>query len=1206
MALAIQLFGTPRFSQDDGSLNLGRRKSVALLAYVAVTHQPQSRDVLATLLWPESEQVTARMNLRRDLSWLRQRLSDEVLLIERSQIAFNEAANVQLDVLQFEAGLAFVQSHAHSSDDSCAQCAHVLMETVELYQGEFLSGFSLPDSTDFEEWLFFQREKWRRETAVALQKLVEWCSAQKMFERGVDYGRRWLALDPWHEPAHRALMKLYAWSGHQSAALRQYEECVRLLETELGIEPEAETTELYEAIRTKHFEKSADNAEVPTASARQTTIDESHSLPLFLQDEGTPRPAPVFVARERELSDLEAALDSARAGQGQILFIIGGAGRGKTVLVQGFARRAQDVQADLIVITGHCDAMTGVGDPYLPFREALTMLTGDVEARWAGGLMSQSQARRLWELMPLTLPALVTHAPDLIGNFVPTTALHTRATAAAAPQAAWWPQLMNLVTAEHKTGLEQQRIFSQYTALLKAIAAQRPLLFIIEDLHWVDTASSGLLFHLSREIGDSPILIVGTYRPEEVTSLHDVKHPLANLVSELKRQHGDIWLDLDDPTAVEGRQFVEAYLDTQSNKLDATFREALFHHTGGYALFTAELLRDMIERGDLVRDEEGCWITADTIDWQTLPVKVEGVIEKRIQRLDKEWQDVLTLASVEGEIFTAEVVARIQGLDEIKLVRQLSSELDKQHRLVTAQTLERLGQQRLSRYRFRHNLFQHYLYYSLDEMERGYLHEAVGNVLESLYGERTEEIAVQLAWHFQEAGLVAKASHYLQTAGNVAARVYAHNEAIAAYRQALALIKKYKVEDENLIHLYSRLGRTLELNSQFNEALALYEEMADVARQQGNRPMELAALMPQMTLYVTPTAVHDSTKGIALGQAALTLVRELGDQAAEVKTLWNLSLGGMWGGRTSEGITYGEEAVTLARQLNLIEPLAQALNDLGLLHLAVLNLERAKQVLYEAGNLWRELDNLPMLLDSMSMTSNAHIFAGEYQQAMALSDEAFQISASTNNLWGQSFSRLLVCWAYWESGWPDQALAMANETVRLGKLAGFLASEVLGGGNLAAIYGNLGALEQGKEVARQAVLAAETHFPYFRCHPLGILAHLHLLSGNLAEATAVVEEGRNDPYAAAHPAWVIRLYMAEVKLAFQQGDFERTITLADHWLTQLRQNKMQGYILPFLHLWSEAHLSLGHMETARDVPIWKRACAAESAGKGGHAHTAHR
>jgi two-component SAPR family response regulator len=133
--LQMQLFGAPRFSQADKVFKIGRRKSLALLAYTAVTGQPHARDVLATLFWPESDQATARMNLRRDLSWLRQKLPDDVLLIERSQVAFNAASAVQVDVHQFAAKLAAIQAHTHTADDLCAYCAHVLMEGVELYRG---------------------------------------------------------------------------------------------------------------------------------------------------------------------------------------------------------------------------------------------------------------------------------------------------------------------------------------------------------------------------------------------------------------------------------------------------------------------------------------------------------------------------------------------------------------------------------------------------------------------------------------------------------------------------------------------------------------------------------------------------------------------------------------------------------------------------------------------------------------------------------------------------------------------------------------------------------------------------------------------------------------------------------------------------------------------------------------------------------------
>jgi tetratricopeptide (TPR) repeat protein len=246
-----------------------------------------------------------------------------------------------------------------------------------------------------------------------------------------------------------------------------------------------------------------------------------------------------------------------------------------------------------------------------------------------------------------------------------------------------------------------------------------------------------------------------------------------------------------------------------------------------------------------------------------------------------------------------------------------------------------------------------------------------------------------------------------------------------------------------------------------------------------------------------------------------------------------------------------------------------------------MQLEQAKLALYEAGRLWRELDYLPMLTDNMSMACMVHVAAGEYDQAIALSDEAFRISASSNNLWGQSYSRMMICWAYWELGQPERALKMANESVQLGKLAGFVASQVLAGGHQAVIYGNLGAIEQGLDMAQQAVTVAETQFPHFRCHPLGILAQLHLLAGNLAEAETIVDEGRKDPYVEAHPTWNMRIHIAEAELALKLGNYEQAIAVTDHWLPRLRKNDIRAYLPTFLYLRSQAFLATDQTEAAR-------------------------
>lgn len=252
--LQIHLFGAPRLEQNGESVVVHRRKVMALLAYMAVTDQPHSRDALATLLWPEYDQSSARTNLRRDLSRLKSLVGDEVLLIDRAQVSVNPEAGLWLDVAEFQRRVATAQQHGHAPQQLCANCLAALTEAVALYGEDFMAGFTLPDSPDFDEWQFFQSEGLRQSLAEALQQLIGWHVGQQEFEQGIEYGRHWLALDPLHEPAQRQLMRLYAWADQQAAALRQYQECVRLLEEELGVEPEAETVALYNAIRTRQLE----------------------------------------------------------------------------------------------------------------------------------------------------------------------------------------------------------------------------------------------------------------------------------------------------------------------------------------------------------------------------------------------------------------------------------------------------------------------------------------------------------------------------------------------------------------------------------------------------------------------------------------------------------------------------------------------------------------------------------------------------------------------------------------------------------------------------------------------------------------------------------------------------------------------------------------------------------------------------------------
>jgi len=580
-------------------------------------------------------------------------------------------------------------------------------------------------------------------------------------------------------------MLLLACSGQRSAALAQYHTCCRVLAQELDVEPAAETVALYRQIHAARPEFWSPIREPPTASR----------LSAFLEREAEAAglSGPVFVEREPELKRLNGYLKSALSGRGQVVFVTGEAGTGKTALVQEFARRAQGRHEALVVAGGNCNAYTGVGDPYLPFREILAALTGDVESRWAASAIGTDQAHPLWGLIPYSGRLLVEKGPDLIGTLIDGPLLAARAASAVPGGARWLDQLKALVAEEEpgrgKASLGQMDLFEQYAAVLASLARERPLLLVVDDLQWADAGSVGLLFQLGRQLAGSRILIVGLYRPADVAlGRGGEQHPLEAVVYELQRYYGQIEVRLGQST---DRRFVESFLDSEPNRLGARFRQALYGQTRGHPLFTVEMLRGMQERGDLVQDEDGCWVEGPAVDWASLPARVEAAIGERVNRLPRTLQETLKVAGVEGEEFTAEVVAQVRGLAELEMVGQLSSRLDRRHRLVREQGSQQTvpGGQRISRYRFRHILFQKYVYNTLDEAERAYLHKAVGDALEQLYEGETQGVAVQLARHYHEAAHELKAVGYLQQAGERAVRGYAYQEAVLLFDQAVALLQ---------------------------------------------------------------------------------------------------------------------------------------------------------------------------------------------------------------------------------------------------------------------------------------------------------------------------------------------------------------------------------------------------------------------------------
>jgi predicted ATPase/DNA-binding SARP family transcriptional activator len=310
--LSLFLLGPPRIEREGEPVGVGTRKAIALVAYLALAERRHSREGLATLLWPKSDQSHARAALRQALSVLKKALGGEWIKVERDSLALKRGGEFWMDVDHFHDLLAACQGHGHPAHHVCPTCFDNLTKAVALYRDDLLAGFTLRDCPDFDEWRFFESERLREMLNDALEKLVRYHAARQEYIQAIACAQRWLALDELNETAHQCLIQLYAQDGRRPAALRQYQECERILQREIGLPPQKETAQLYWAVRRK---QALWPMVLPTSlSARP------HNLVL--------QPTPFF-GREDELAYMEQMLDDSDC---RLVTLTGPAGAGKTRL----------------------------------------------------------------------------------------------------------------------------------------------------------------------------------------------------------------------------------------------------------------------------------------------------------------------------------------------------------------------------------------------------------------------------------------------------------------------------------------------------------------------------------------------------------------------------------------------------------------------------------------------------------------------------------------------------------------------------------------------------------------------------------------------------------------------------------------------------------------------------------------------------------
>lgn len=318
--LTISLLGTVQVLRD-GQPVTGQAyaKVLGLLAYLAVeADRPHARASLALLLWPEQPDEKARHSLRQALSTLRRMLDDHVasepiLLITRESVQFRKGGDRLLDVRQLMTLFEACDRHEHPRMETCPACAQRLDVALALYRGDFLQGFAVDDSTEFEDWTTIWRERIRQRVIDASFTAAAWHEGRGALDGAQIAWSRLLELDPWNERAHRGLMEVLWKRGKRGDAIAQYERCRFVLDEELGVEPEQETVALLQRITTQ-------DSPPLESSSTDTRIYQARRLPS---------PPGRLVGRGRELEEIADVLAHREC---RLLTLTGPGGSGKTRL----------------------------------------------------------------------------------------------------------------------------------------------------------------------------------------------------------------------------------------------------------------------------------------------------------------------------------------------------------------------------------------------------------------------------------------------------------------------------------------------------------------------------------------------------------------------------------------------------------------------------------------------------------------------------------------------------------------------------------------------------------------------------------------------------------------------------------------------------------------------------------------------------------
>jgi class 3 adenylate cyclase len=588
-----------------------------------------------------------------------------------------------------------------------------------------------------------------------------------------------------------------------------------------------------------------------------------------------------FVGREGELGQVRAAITSARGGEQAASFLAGEPGIGKTRLTAAVCQEAH--AAGCYVLYGRCEEDLGL--PMQPFVEALEHLVEHAPPE----LLRRHVAARGGELA-LLVPHLARRVPALP---VPRTAQ------------------------EDET---RHLLLNAVASLLAAAAEGRGLVLVLDDLHWADHTTILVLRHLLMSHSIAGVAVIATYRDNELPA----DHPLTRLLADVITEPGVARVALGGLGEADVALLLEGLAGHALGEQSPGFARRLREDTGGNPLFVVELLRALVESGEIYRSETG-WTASSTVFTRALPSNVREVILRRVRRLEPSVRTALSTAAVIGREFDLELLHGVSGIAEGDLLDALET-------AINAHLLQEVAAPD-ARFTFTHAVIEYTLYEALSSARRRRLHERIAEAIEATLGPAIAQRSGELAYHWAQASASAhagaKALHYAEGAGEQALARLAFTEAVGWFRRSLELLggqppiaSDPRAHDVRRAELTLRLGVALHRAGDADYGATLLAA-AQLARELGETDLLVAAALAN-TRGVASQMGRVDRERVGVLEAALEAVGE-DDSRERAELLSMLTIELLFDGDHVRRRARSDEALAIARRVGDRRGLMQVL-----------------------------------------------------------------------------------------------------------------------------------------------------------------------------------------------------------------------------------------------------------------------------------------